>query len=342
MKRVLPLMGMLFAGYLTAGTGAANAAEYPLPPDNSRLIGENTTYVVPNDGKPLEAAAAKYQIGLIGMLEANPGTDPYLPKPGTVLTIPSQMLLPDTKREGIVVNLAELRLYYYPKGEDKVIVLPIGIGQLGRNTPEMVTSVSQKIPNPTWTPTANIRKAYLKDGIKLPGMVPAGPDNPMGLFAMRLSAGTGQYLIHGTNANFGIGMRVSSGCIRLRPDDIEALFNMVPKGTRVQIINQPIKVAVEPDGKRYIEVHQPLSHTDKDDPQTKPIVLTAAEKKFIKNKETNEDVVKQAIERRSGMPVIVSHGTDADSAQEAPTSQVPQPQSAAITKAQSYQTADNQ
>jgi len=199
MKRVLPLMGMLFAGYLTAGTGAANAAEYPLPPDNSRLIGENTTYVVPNDGKPLEAAAAKYQIGLIGMLEAKPGTDPYLPKPGTVLTIPSQMLLPDTKREGIVVNLAELRLYYYPKGEDKVIVLPIGIGQLGRNTPEMVTSVSQKIPNPTWTPTANIRKAYLKDGIKLPGMVPAGPDNPMGLFAMRLSAGTGQYLIHGTN-----------------------------------------------------------------------------------------------------------------------------------------------
>ena len=341
MKRVLPLMGMLFAGYLTAGTGAANAAEYPLPPGNSRLIGENTTYVVPNDGKPLEAAAAKYQIGLIGMLEANPGTDPYLPKPGTVLTIPSQMLLPDTKREGIVVNLAELRLYYYPKGEDKVIVLPIGIGQLGRNTPEMVTSVSQKIPNPTWTPTANIRKAYLKDGIKLPGMVPAGPDNPMGLFAMRLSAGTGQYLIHGTNANFGIGMRVSSGCIRLRPDDIEALFNMVPKGTRVQIINQPIKVAVEPDGKRYIEVHQPLSHTDKDDPQTKPIALTAVEKKFIKNKETNEDVVKQAIERRSGMPVIVSHGTDADSAQEGPSSQVPQPQSASITQAQSYQTADN-
>lgn len=337
MKRVLPLMGMLFAGYLTAGTGAANAAEYPLPPDNSRLIGENTTYVVPNDGKPLEAAAAKYQIGLIGMLEANPGTDPYLPKAGTILTIPSQMLLPDTKREGIVVNLAELRLYYYPKGEDKVIVLPIGIGQLGRNTPEMVTSVSQKIPNPTWTPTANIRKAYLKDGIKLPGMVPAGPDNPMGLFAMRLSAGTGQYLIHGTNANFGIGMRVSSGCIRLRPDDIEALFNMVPKGTRVQIINQPIKVAVEPDGKRYIEVHQPLSHTDKDDPQTKPIALSATDKKFINNKETNKNMVKQAIERRSGMPVIVSHGDAA----EVSSTEVPQPQSAAINQSQSYQTADN-
>jgi len=308
MKRVLPLMGMLFAGYLTAGTGAANAAEYPLPPDNSRLIGENTTYVVPNDGKPLEAAAAKYQIGLIGMLEANPGTDPYLPKPGTVLTIPSQMLLPDTKREGIVVNLAELRLYYYPKGEDKVIVLPIGIGQLGRNTPEMVTSVSQKIPNPTWTPTANNRKAYLKDGIKLPGMVPAGPDNPKGLFAMRLSAGTGQYLIHGTNANFGIGMRVSSGCIRLRPDDIEALFNMVPKGTRVQIINQPIKVAVEPDGKRYVEVHQPLSRVESDDPQTMPITLSKAEKAFVGDAQTDKAVFDSAVVRRSGMPVLVNLG----------------------------------
>ncbi|WP_208951064.1 L,D-transpeptidase family protein [Rahnella sp. ChDrAdgB13] len=311
MRRALPLLAMLVGTFLTTYSMTAGAAEYPLPPDNSRLIGENTTYVVPNDGKPLEDVAAKYQIGLIAMLEANPGTDPYLPKAGTVLTIPSQMLLPDTKREGIVVNLAELRLYYYPKGEDKVIVYPIGIGQLGRNTPEMVTSVSQKIPNPTWTPTANIRKAYLKDGITLPGMVPAGPDNPMGLFAMRLSAGTGQYLIHGTNANFGIGMRVSSGCIRLRPDDIEALFNSVPKGTRVQIVNQPIKFDVEPDGKRYIEVHQPLSHTEKDDPQTKPILLTAAMKKFIKSDDTNAEIVKEAIRRRSGMPVVVSVGDKA-------------------------------
>src|SRR5471030_918096 len=161
MKRVLPLMGMLFASYLTAGTGVANAAEYPLPPDNSRLIGENSTYVVPNDGQPLEAVAAKYKIGLLGMLEANPGTDPYLPHPGTVLTIPSQMLLPDAPREGIVINLAELRLYYYPADKNTVIVYPIGIGQLGRNTPVMTTSIVQKIPNPTWTPTPNIRKHYL-------------------------------------------------------------------------------------------------------------------------------------------------------------------------------------
>lgn len=310
MKLSLPLRGILFATTLTAGLGASLAAEYPLPPDNSRLIGENTAYLVPNDGKPLEAIAAKYQIGLIAMLEANPGVDPLLPKPGTVLTIPSQMLLPATKREGIVINLAELRLYYYPKNQNKVVVYPIGIGQLGRNTPEMVTSISQKIPNPTWTPTPNIRKVYLKEqGITLPGVVPAGPENPMGLFAMRLAAGQGHYLIHGTNANFGIGMRVSSGCIRLRPDDIEALFNSVPKGTRVQVINQPIKYDVEPDGKRYIEVHQPLSHTAKDDPQTMPLALSQAMKKFSVSDETNRDVVTGAIRRRSGMPVIVNKGT---------------------------------
>lgn len=311
MKLTLPLLGMLVATLFTGGITASRAAEYPLPAENSRLIGENTPYVVPNDGKPLEDIAAKYQIGLIAMLEANPGVDPLLPKAGTVLTIPSQMLLPDTKREGIVINLAELRLYYYPKGENKVIVYPIGIGQLGRNTPEMVTSISQKIPNPTWTPTPNIRKIYLKEqGITLPGVVPAGPENPMGLFAMRLAAGQGHYLIHGTNANFGIGMRVSSGCIRLRPDDIEALFNSVPKGTRVQVINQPIKFDVEPDGKRYVEVHQPLSRTEKDDPQTMPLALSAALKKFKASDETNAQMLKSAIERRSGMPVLVNKGTE--------------------------------
>lgn len=300
-----------FAGALLLSVGLAAPAfstEYPLPAADSRLIGENQLTTVPDDKRPLEAIAAKYQIGLLSMLEANPGTDPWLPKAGTQLVVPQQMLLPDTPREGIVVNLAELRLYYYPKGEDSVIVYPIGIGQLGAATPVMVTSISQKIPNPTWTPTVNIRKRYAKDGITLPAVVPAGPENPMGLFALRLARGSGNYLIHGTNADFGIGMRVSSGCIRLRPQDIEALFNSVPKGTRVQVINQPVKYAVEPDGKRYIEVHQPLSHSDKDDPQTMPIALSPAMKKFIKSPQSDSALIKAALERRSGMPVLVSSG----------------------------------
>ncbi|CAK6493425.1 putative L,D-transpeptidase YcfS [Pantoea sp. Nvir] len=300
-----------FAGALLLSVGLAAPAfstEYPLPSADSRLIGENQLTTVPDDKRPLEAIAAKYQIGLLSMLEANPGTDPWLPKAGTQLVVPQQMLLPDTPREGIVVNLAELRLYYYPKGEDKVIVYPIGIGQLGAATPVMVTSISQKIPNPTWTPTPNIRKRYAKEGVTLPAVVPAGPENPMGLFALRLARGSGNYLIHGTNADFGIGMRVSSGCIRLRPQDIEALFNSVPKGTRVQVINQPVKYAVEPDGKRYIEVHQPLSHSDKDDPQTMPIALSPALKKFIKSPQSDSALIKAALERRSGMPVLVSSG----------------------------------
>lgn len=286
----------------------ARAADYPLPAADSRLIGENQLYTVPDDGRSLESIAAHFQTGLLGMLEANPGTDPWLPKAGSKLVIPTQMLLPDTKREGIVVNVAELRLYYYPKDEDKVVVYPIGIGQLGANTPAMVTRISQKIPNPSWTPTPNIRKRYAAEGKTLPTTIPAGPDNPMGLYALRLAYGKGHYLIHGTNADFGIGMRVSSGCIRLRPDDIENLFNSVPEGTRVQIINQPVKYATEPDGKRYIEVHQPLSHSEKDDPQTMPIALTAQTKKFVGSALSDSQVIKEALKRRAGLPVLVNKG----------------------------------
>ncbi|MBJ7221066.1 MULTISPECIES: L,D-transpeptidase family protein [unclassified Brenneria] len=316
MKRALTLLGMVFATYL-AGSAAASATEYPLPPPNSRLIGENIAYTVPNDGRPLEAIAADFKIGLLNMMEANPGVDPYLPTAGSILTIPTQMLLPDTPREGIVVNLAELRLYYYPKGKNTVIVYPIGIGQLGRNTPLMTTTISEKRANPTWTPTANIRKHYLEEqGITLPAVVPAGPDNPMGLHALRLAAHGGVYLLHGTNANFGIGMRVSSGCIRLRPDDIKALFDNVPTGTRVQIINDAIKTSVEPDGKRYIEVHQPLSKSDKDDPQTMPIAITAKTKKFTDAEDTDAKTVAEAIFRRSGMPILVNVGQDINTYQE--------------------------
>lgn len=303
-----PLLRFAFLVSLITAASGAGATEYPLPPEGSRLIGENTTYVVPDDGRPLEAVAKEYKTGLLGMLEANPGTDPWLPKAGTQLTIPTQMLLPDTRREGIVVNVAELRLYYYPKDSNTVIVYPIGIGQLGANTPAMVTSISQKIPNPTWTPTPNIRKRYAAKGEILPVTVPAGPDNPMGLYALRLAYGKGHYLIHGTNADFGIGMRVSSGCIRLRPDDIEALFNSVPKGTRVQVINQPVKYAVEPDGKRWIEVHQPLSHNENDDPQTMPIALSAAGRAFAADPQSDKAVIDAALSRRSGMPVLVSEG----------------------------------
>lgn len=283
---------------------SASAIEYELPEANSRLVGQNVEYVVPADSKqPLEAIAAKYQIGLSGMMEANPGVDPYLPHPGSTLVIPHQLILPDTPRQGIVINVAEMRLYYYPKGKNTVEVLPIGIGQLGTDTPEnWVTSVQRKRANPTWTPTAKVRREYAEKGEPLPAVWPAGPDNPMGLFALYIG---NLYAIHGTNAPFGIGLRVSHGCVRLRNDDIKFLFENVPVGTRVQFINEPVKATSEPDGSRYIEVHNPLSTSEDqiNNNETVPVTLTKAVQAVTAQQDVESTIVDQAIQNRSGMPV---------------------------------------
>ncbi|AJF72645.1 MULTISPECIES: L,D-transpeptidase LdtC [Raoultella] len=286
----------------------AHANTWPLPPPGSRLVGQNQFHVVQDNGGSLEAIAKKYNVGFLALLQANPGVDPYVPRAGSVLTIPLQTLLPDAPREGLVINLAELRLYYYPPGKNEVTVYPIGIGQLGGDTltPTMVTTVSDKRANPTWTPTANIRARYKAMGIELPAVVPAGPDNPMGHHAIRLAAYGGVYLLHGTNADFGIGMRVSSGCIRLRDNDIKTLFNKITPGTRVNIINTPIKASVEPNGSRLVEIHQPLSKHLDDDPQTLPIVLNAEMLAFKEAPLTDRPVMERAIELRSGMPIDVT------------------------------------
>lgn len=309
MRQTLQLSRWLFGIVLAASIALpASANTWPLPPPGSRLVGENRFHVVENNGGSLEAIAKKYNVGFLALLQANPGVDPYVPRAGSVLTIPLQTLLPDVPREGIVLNLAELRLYYYPPGSNKVTVYPIGIGQLGGTTvtPTMVTTVSDKRANPTWTPTANIRARYRAQGVELPAVMPAGPDNPMGHHAIRLAAYGGVYLLHGTNADFGIGMRVSSGCIRLRDNDIKALFDQVTPGTKVNIINTPIKASVEPGGVHLVEVHQPLSEHIDDDPQTLPIVLDASMKAFSQNPGTDEDVMKKVMDVRSGMPVDVT------------------------------------
>jgi L,D-transpeptidase YnhG len=216
------------------------------------------------------------------------------------------MLLPDTPREGIVVNLAELRLYYFPPGENIVQVFPLGIGQLGLETPVTTTRVSQKIPNPTWTPTPGIRARSLEQGIKLPPVVPAGPNNPLGRFALRLGVGNGEYLIHGTSAPDSVGLRVSSGCMRMNAPDIKALFEQVRVGTRVQIINEPVKFSVEPDGKRYIEVHRPLAQAEGENPQVSPITHSADFATFVSQAGSDKALIEKALSRRAGIPVIVS------------------------------------
>ncbi|MEB7277206.1 L,D-transpeptidase [Enterobacter asburiae] len=286
---------------LCAAVPGAFAVTYTLPPEGSRLVGNPIIITVPEGNTlPLEAFAAQYGQGLSNLLEANPGVDPFLPKPGTRLVIPQQLILPDTVREGIIVNAAEMRLYYYPPGGNTVEVLPIGIGQAGRETPRnWVTAVERKQEGPTWSPTPNTRRAYAAEGKTLPAFVPAGPDNPMGLYAIYIGR---LYAIHGTNSNFGIGLRVSQGCIRLRNNDIKYLFDNVPVGTRVQLIDRPVKVTSEPDGSRWVEVHEPLSRNRAEFESTRkvPLPISAAQRTQLINEGAGAE-----LERRSGMPVKI-------------------------------------
>lgn len=288
---------------------SARAMDYPLPPAGSRLIGKNQTYTIQEGDNKLQTIARRFNTAAQVILETNNTIAPVNPAPGTVITIPSQMLLPDTPREGIVVNLAELRLYYFPPGQNIVQVYPLGIGQLGLETPVTTTRVSQKIPNPTWTPTPGIRARSLEQGIKLPPVVPAGPNNPLGRFALRLGVGNGEYLIHGTSAPDSVGLRVSSGCMRMNAPDIKALFEQVRVGTRVQIINEPVKFSVEPDGKRYIEVHRPLAQVEGENPQVSPITHSADFAAFVSQAGSDKALIDKALSRRAGIPVIVSSGS---------------------------------
>ena len=292
---------------LATVTCSAQAVTYMLPPDGSRLVGSPITVSIPEGNtEPLEYYAAQYGQGLSNMLEANPGVDPFLPKAGTQLTIPQQVILPDTVRQGIVINVAEMRLYYYPDQSNTVEIFPIGIGQAGRETPRnWVTRVERKQEAPGWTPTPNTRREYAKEGKTLPAYVPPGEDNPMGLYAIYIGK---LYAIHGTNANFGIGLRVSQGCIRLRKDDIKYLFDNVPVGTRVQLIDQPVKATTEPDGKRWLEVHEPLSRNRAEFESDKkvPLPMTTVLRSETQASDVHAAVVSEALNRRSGMPVQIN------------------------------------
>ena len=242
----------------------------------------------------------------IALFRGYPGVDVFLPKSGSTLVVPQQLILPDTVREGIVINVAEMRLYYYPAGSNTVEVLPIDIGQAGRETPRnWVTAVERKQEAPSWTPTPNTRREYAARGESLPAFVPAGPENPMGLYAIYIGR---LYAIHGTNANFGIGLRVSQGCIRLRNDDIKHLFDTVPVGTRVQLIDRPVKYSEEPDGSRWVEVHEPLSRnrSEYESDRKVPLSVTPALRTFISGNDVDVSRGSQALERRSGMPVNIS------------------------------------
>jgi len=241
--------------------GCGEASTYPLPAASQFLVGQLQDTRV-KAGETLLDIARRYSVGLDELEEANPDVDPWLPSAGQRVLIPSQHLLPDVPRVGIVVNLPELRLYYYPKakaGEQRVVMtFPLGIGSEGRAIPVTQTSVIQKKIDPPWVVPESILAEHVADGDPLPKVVPPGPDNPLGRYALRL--GLSSFLIHSTNHPYSVGMRISHGCLRMYPEDIEELFGKVPVGTPVRIIDQPYKAGWQ-GGVLYLEAHPPLAES---------------------------------------------------------------------------------
>jgi len=189
----------------------------------------------------LSDIARRFNLGYEEIVSANPGVDPWLPGEGTQIVIPTQFVLPDAPRKGIVINLAAMRLFYFPQARDgelqTVITHPVGIGREQWKTPEGLTRITVKDENPVWRPTQSIHREYARNGNPLPAVVPPGPDNPMGSHVLRLGWPT--YAIHGTNKPPSIGLRGSFGCIRMYPEDIAELFDMIAVGAPVRIVNQP-------------------------------------------------------------------------------------------------------
>jgi L,D-transpeptidase ErfK/SrfK len=253
-------MVMAVAMTMAGGVPVAVATQYPLSSPDALMFGEVESITAFGEDT-LPDLARRYSLGYEEIQRANPGVDLWLPGEGTPILIPNQRLLPQGAREGIVVNLPEHRLYYFPKpkkGETpQVITFPVSIGKMDWNTPLGKTKVVDKRKNPTWSPPESVRREHAERGDPLPAVVKAGPDNPLGLYAMRLGITPGAYLIHGTNNPIAVGMAITHGCIRMYPEDIEKLFPLVPVNTTVWLINEPVKVA-RVNGQVWLEVHPPV------------------------------------------------------------------------------------
>ncbi len=231
---------------------------YELPPEGYDVVGAVAT-VLAREEDTLIDIARRNGLGYHDIVRANPGVNIWVPGEGTEVVLPTRFVLPPGPRRGIVLNLAEYRLYYYPEALDGepayVMTYPISIGRMDWETPLGSTNVVSKVKDPSWYPPQSVRDEHAADGRPLPRIVPPGPDNPLGRYAMRL--GLPGYLIHSTNRPAGVGMRVTHGCIRMFPEDIEYLFQSVDVKTPVRIINAPVKIGWFGD-ELVMEVHPVL------------------------------------------------------------------------------------
>lgn len=337
------------------------AEVYRLPAAGDDLIGQ-IRYATAGDEDTLIDIARENSLGQEEIVMANPTVDRWLPKGGTKVLIPRQFILPDAPRTGIVLNIPEMRLYYFPggtvpapkpkpavakaqpvaattgryqthiarKGEVKaaakpqpvsepaepaavsstpardVVTYPVSIGRMDWRTPLGGTQVIQKIKDPEWHPPESIKKEHAKDGDILPDVVPAGPNNPLGQFAMKL--GVPGYLIHGTDVDkaYGIGMRVTHGCIRMYPEDIAKLFPLVNVGTPVRLVNQPVKLGWVGDD-LYMEVHQPLDEDRMSYAELRELAMGLIDRKTANRPVSiNGAALKQELEHPTGVPTLIS------------------------------------
>jgi len=284
----------------------ASATEMYLTPDND-MIGQIEQHIATHQDT-LEDIARSRSMGFVELMAANPGVDPWLPGAGEPITIPSAYLLPDAPRRGIVVNLPEMRLYHFRK-DGTVGTYPVGIGREAWETPELVTRITRMRKDPTWVPPASIRR----EKPHLPASVGPGPDNPLGAYAMSLSAGA--YVIHGTNKPTGVGRRVSSGCIRLYPEDIEHLFGHAGNGVPVRIISQQVKVGWY-NGDLYVEAHSSEKLADAieageiiDHPvDLTKMLLKISEYPGAENANIDWAILEKTLRERRGIPIRVSLG----------------------------------
>ena len=259
--------------------------------------------------------ARRYDLGLEELTRANPAVDMWLPGEGTAIFLPTEHVIPDAPRDGLLLNLPSMRLLYFEPlqaGRDgteavwSVTSHPVGIGREGWETPTGEAKVVSKAHKPTWYPPASVRAEHAEAGDPLPGVVPPGPDNPLGEYALGLSLPG--YLIHGTNKPPGVGMRVSHGCVRLYPEDIEALYAKVPIGTPVRIVNQPVMAGWR-DGQLYLEVHPPLSEDERDlEQEVQRVVVAALERGGRPDAVTDDSAVAAVVERRDGIPYPILAG----------------------------------
>ena len=285
-----------------AGTEVGPAGAEPFP--EGWVVGRTEVYMARYEDTLLDVAR-RFGMGIEEIRLANPGVDLWLPGEGTAIRLPSRFVLPEAPRRGLVINVPEMRIYYYPKNGSAVHTWPISIGRVGRETPLGKTSIVRKMTGPTWFPTDSIRKEYAERGEDLPRAIGPGPDNPLGSHALYLGFPT--YLIHGTNRPYSIGMRVSHGCVRMYPEHIVELFEMAEPGMPVTLLHQEVKAGWTGD-ELYIEVHPNVDVPEKEArPSMTEVVraLIAAMPKGSARLSIDWKRIREALAAADGVPVAV-------------------------------------